>query len=87
MNYEKFRREPDDEEPIYKLSQKVKFSDTIPDKRLDLSHIGLLAILLAYFTPEMEIKAAYFRKYTHENESVAAANLSVLEKCGYVYRV
>lgn len=86
MNYENFRKESDDEEPIYKLSEKVKFSDTIPDERLNLSQIGLLAILLSCVAPGKKFKAENFSRYSYEDVSVAAANLSVLEKCGYVYR-
>ncbi len=87
MNYENFRKESDDETPIYKLSEKVKFSDTIPDKRLNLSQIGLLAILLSCVVPDKKFKAENFSRYSYEDVSVAAANLSVLEKYGYVYRV
>ena len=31
---------------FYALSENVHLSDTVPDNRLSLSHIGLLAILL-----------------------------------------
>lgn len=90
MNYGKYRRTPDknSSKPIsYRLKNKISFSEAIPDRRLNLSHLGLLAILLAYYNTEMEFKAENFQKYTYEDENAAAANLSDLEKYGYVSRV
>ena len=76
------------EKPVfYALSENVHLSDTVPDNRLSLSHIGLLAILLTYFTPETEFSAEDFGEYTYEDVSVAAENLSALEKYGYVHKV
>ncbi|MBQ7793524.1 MAG: hypothetical protein IJ366_03295 [Clostridia bacterium] len=72
---------------FYALSENVHLSDTVPDNRLSLSHIGLLAILLTYFTPETEFSAEDFGEYTYEDMSVAAENLSALEKYGYVHKV
>lgn len=89
MNYGKFRRTSDDgnaKSVVYRLTNNVAFSEVIPDKRLNFSHLGLLAILLTYFTTEMKFTAENFRKYTYEGECVAAANLLDLEKYGYVSR-
>ena len=88
MNYGKFRRKSDEnaKSVVYRLTNNVAFSEVIPDKRLDFSHLGLLAILLTYFTTEMKFTAENFRKYTYEGECVAAANLLDLEKYGYVSR-
>lgn len=75
------------ENPIfYKLSEKVNFADTLPDRRLGLSQIGLLAVLLSV-APETEFRAEDFGKFTYEDVSVSAANLSDLERFGYVRRV
>ena len=89
MNYGKFRRTSDEgnaKPVVYRLTNNVAFSEVIPDKRLNFSHLGLLAILLTYFTTEMKFTAENFRKYTYEGECVAAANLLDLEKLGYVSR-
>ena len=71
---------------FYKLSEKVNFADTLHDRRLGLSQIGLLAVLLSV-APETEFKAEDFGKFTYEDVSVSAAYLSDLERCGYVRRV
>ena len=71
---------------FYKLSKSVKFSDTIPDRRLGYSQIGLLAIILTCVAPDKRFRAENFGKYTYEDVSITADNLSVLEKCGYVRR-
>lgn len=89
MNYGKFRRTSDEDNAkpvVYRLTNNVAFSDVLPDKRLNFSHRGLLAIPLTYFTTEMKFTAENFRKYTYEGECVAAANLLDLEKYGYVSR-
>ena len=75
------------ENPIfYKLSEKVNFADTLPYRRLGLSQIGLLAVLLSV-APETKFRAENFGKFTYEDVSVSAANLSDLERFGYVRRV
>ena len=71
---------------FYKLSEKVNFADTLHDRRLGLSQIGLLAVLLSV-APETEFKAEDFGKFTYEDVSVSDAYLSDLERCGYVRRV
>lgn len=66
---------------IDKLFEKVNFADTLPDRRLGLSQIGLLAVLLSV-APETEFRAEDFGNFTYEDVSVSAANLSDLERFG-----
>lgn len=64
----------------------MNFADTLPYRRLGLSQIGLLAVLLSV-APETKFRAENFGKFTYEDVSVSAANLSDLERFGYVRRV
>ena len=44
------------------------------------------SIILTCVAPDKRFRAKNFGKYTYEDVSVTADNLSVLEKCGYVRR-
>lgn len=44
------------------------------------------SIILTCVAPDKRFRAENFGKYTYEDVSITADNLSVLEKCGYVRR-
>lgn len=66
--------------------RKGEFCRYSPLQAAWLSQIGLLAVLLSV-APETKFRAENFGKFTYEDVSVSAANLSDLERFGYVRRV
>ena len=71
----------------YRVKEHLAFAEVLKDRRLSLSEIGIMAIVLKCFKNKAAFKAEDFGKYSYENIEYIRTYLKLLEKYRYIFRV
>jgi hypothetical protein len=71
----------------YRVKEHLTFMEVLKDRRLSLSEIGIMAIVIKCFKNKAAFKAEDFGKYSYENIEYIRTYLKLLEKYRYIFRV